>query len=446
MNIPTSRVLRVGTVVVVLALLAGAIAVFWPGADTKRLVAYFPRAVGLYEGNDVSVLGVPVGKVTAVEPEGTKVRVEMTYEAGRKVPADAKAVVVSPTLVSDRYVQLAPAYTGGAVLDDGATIPQPRTATPVELDRVYGALNDLSKALGPKGVNKKGSLSRLLKVSANNLEGEGKNIHKTVRNLSNATDTLADGSDDLFSTVRNLQQFTTTLANSDQQVKAFNSNLADVSDQLAGERDELRAALQHLSTSLKDVKRFVRVNKGEVATNVDDLTQVSKVLVKEKKALARSLNMAPLALSNLALAYNPTGGTLDTRMDIQQIQNPAMYICSLVYSLGVSPKQCEPILAPLNALRREHLPLGIDPSFLTKLTHATQRQRYGGGDPGSGGGDAGQQNAKRRTSGQGDGSSGDGDGSTGGGGTTSGERSAPRPSLLPDSSLEKMLTPGGEGS
>ena len=95
--------------------------------------------------------------------------------AGRRqyaVPADADAVVLAPSLVSDRYVQFSPVYDGGAKMKDGATVPLERTATPVELDQVYGALDDLSAALGPNGANKNGALSDLVDVGAANLEGQ----------------------------------------------------------------------------------------------------------------------------------------------------------------------------------------------------------------------------------------------------------------------------------
>ena len=59
------------------------------------------------------ILGVNVGRVTAVIPEGNSVRVEMEYDAEVDVPEDAKAAIVTPTLVADRFVQLTPAYTEG---------------------------------------------------------------------------------------------------------------------------------------------------------------------------------------------------------------------------------------------------------------------------------------------------------------------------------------------
>lgn len=49
-----------------------------------------------------------VGKVDTVRPEGRQVRVTMTVDHGVAVPAGAIAVVVAPSVVADRYIQLSP--------------------------------------------------------------------------------------------------------------------------------------------------------------------------------------------------------------------------------------------------------------------------------------------------------------------------------------------------
>ena len=56
---------------------------------------------------------------------------------------------------------------------DGADIALPDTGVPVELDRIYASLRDLSEALGPNGVNKDGTLDHVLEAGANALEGQG---------------------------------------------------------------------------------------------------------------------------------------------------------------------------------------------------------------------------------------------------------------------------------
>ncbi|MER6716295.1 MCE family protein [Streptomyces sp. NPDC000877] len=317
-----------------LAVTAALAVALWPQSDPVRVTAYFPRTVGIYPGSDVRVLGVRIGEVRSITPEGGRVRVELEYDKDRRVPADAQAAIINSSVVSDRYVQLLPVYRTGPVLRDGAVIPESRTAVPVELDRIFDSLHTTSEALGPKGANQDGSLARLLGVSADNLEGQGKHLNRTVEDLSRAVTTLSDGRGDLFGTVRNLQVFTAALAADDQDVRSFNKSLAEVAGQLAGEREDLAAALKYLAKALGDVADFVKKNKKTLAADVKGLSRVTKVLVTQRAALEELLEVAPTGLSNLQNAYNPAAGTLDTRNNAQHPQDPAALVCSLLRTTG----------------------------------------------------------------------------------------------------------------
>ena len=320
--------------VTALAVVAALTYVLWPRPEKVHVTAYFPRTVGIYPGSDVRVLGVRIGAVRKITPEGDRVRVELEFDEGRKVPAGAKAAIINSSVVSDRYVQLLPVYRKGPVLRSGAVIPESRTAVPVELDRIFDSLHTTAEALGPKGANKDGSLSRLLGVSADNLDGQGENLNQTVQDLSQAVTTLSDGRTDLFGTVRNLQVFTAALAADDKSVRSFNTDLAKVAEQLSGERQDLADALTNLGTALGDVSAFVRRNKKSLTSDVQGLSKVTKVLVTQRAALDELLQVAPVGLSNLNNTYNPSSGTLDTRNNAQQAQDPASLLCSVLRTTG----------------------------------------------------------------------------------------------------------------
>ena len=338
---------RLGTslaIAVALVLAAVAAIAMWRLRDAGHTVtAHFTRTVGVYPGSDVRILGVKVGEVVSVVPEGRTVKVTLEYGSKYRVPANAKAVVVPPSLVSDRYVQLSPAYRGGATLKDNADLPVSRTVAPLELDDVYTALDDLAKALGPSGANSTGELARLLKVGRENLEGNGEQFGQTLNDLSAALETLSAGRQDLFGTVDNLQAFTEVLAESDQEIRKFNGQLADVAEQLAGEREELSAALKNLAKALVEVTRFVKDNRDELVKNINGLTDVTAALVRQREALIDITDLAPVGLSNLALSYNARSGTTDSRTNLMGPYDAAAYVCSLmVHALPVQqiPQQC----------------------------------------------------------------------------------------------------------
>ena len=350
---PATRVIALACVLV-LAVVAAAWWLFL-GATERRVTAYFSSAVGIYPGGDVRVLGVPVGTVDEVVPQGKTVRVTLSVDRDTKVPADAGAVLVSPSVVSDRYVQLAPVYRGGPTMRDGAVIPKQRTATPVELDQVYKSLNNLTTALGPQGANKNGALTDLLNTGAANLQGNGQAMAESLSRLGQAGKTLSGNSKQLFGTIDNLQKFTTMVAANDGQVRQFNSQMQQVSGFLASERQDFGQSLKQLAVALAKVDTFVKDNRQHLKTNVDQLNSVAQVLVKEKAALNESLKNAPLDLDGVYNAYNAASGTLDTRANINELnQPPAVAACKLLQQTapGQAPppaadacKQLQPVLS-----------------------------------------------------------------------------------------------------
>ncbi|MFL6157325.1 MAG: MCE family protein [Marmoricola sp.] len=321
-------------------LVAATLVVFVGGSDDRTLTAHFSRAVAIYKGSEVRLMGVRIGTVQAVVPEGDSVRVEMTYDASYKLPAKAKAAIVTPTLVADRFVQIGPAYTSGKVMADGADIPLPDTGTPVELDRIYASLANLSQALGPNGANKNGALSSLFSSGANALRGQGALANQTLLNLSRAVQVFGDNSGPLFSSVRQLSELTTTLAQNDAVVNQFISQLTGVSAQLAGERGDLSRALAALARVVTTVRGFVHDNKAALTSDVTDLTSVLGTIAKEKDSLGTALQLGPLGLGNLALAYDVKTGTIGSRVQFgPTVQSLGNVLCDIVVNAGVPNPQ-----------------------------------------------------------------------------------------------------------
>ena len=268
--------------VVSLLVLVAVVTVLTSSSPHKTVTAHFSRATGLYKGSSVRVLGVIVGKITSIKPEGTTVAVKMSYDAKRRIPANASAFIIPPSLVSDRYVQLGPVYDGGPVMANNAQIPLARTEAPVELSTLLQSIDDLSVALGPNGANKSGALSKLLSVSAENLQGNGTQINSTIKNVAALVSTLADNKTDLTGTIDNLATFTNALQQSDGDVRTLTNDLATVSGQLNGDRASLASALQNLSLALGDVAQLVHDNRSVLTSDISGLTQITNTLTSQK--------------------------------------------------------------------------------------------------------------------------------------------------------------------
>ncbi|MHC0433696.1 MCE family protein [Streptomyces sp. O3] len=314
---------RLAAILAVLVLLASATVAgyltFLKTPDGKRVTAYFDRAVAVHPGSDVRVLGVRVGQVDDVRPEGERVRVRLTLDANVKLPADVRAVVVAPSVVSGRFVQLSPAYDGGPQAPDGTVIDTEDTATPVEVDELLGSVTELADALGPDGANKDGALADLVKTGAENLDGNGKAIGDTIHQLGGASAVLNGNSGDLVATVKHLQEFTRMLKKNDGQIRKAERQFADVARFLAKDKDELAGALKELGTALGKVKGFIGTHRGDLKANVDKLARLTQSVVDQRGSVAEALDVLPLAALNLDQAYNPRTRTIDGRANVNEL-------------------------------------------------------------------------------------------------------------------------------
>jgi phospholipid/cholesterol/gamma-HCH transport system substrate-binding protein len=328
---------KIVAAVVAVLLLVGGLLLLNKDEPKQTVTAHFPRAVSVYVGTDVRILGVNVGHVTAVIPEGNSVRVEMEYDAKYDVPADAKAAIVTPTLVADRFVQLTPAFAkGDKVMANGADIALPDTGVPVELDRIYASLQDLTVALGPNGVNKDGTLDHTLAAARNAFEGNGALGNQMIRNLSDAAATFGQGSGDLFDTVTSLARFTQVLATNDQVVRAFMKDLARVSNALADERQELSAALASVADAVGTVETFVHDNRRALVTDLEKLTRVVKNINSEKDSIDDALTVAPVAMGNLILSFDSQSSSVGSRIGVQQnVWDLDGFLCAIVQQSGL---------------------------------------------------------------------------------------------------------------
>ena len=374
---------RILSVVAVLAIVVALVIVALPGQEKKYLTASFPRTVSLYEGSDVRILGVPVGKVETVRPSGTDVTVKMWYDAKYDVPADAKALIISPAIVGDRFIQLTPVMgQGDKVLADGATLTTESTSTPLELDEIYQSIDDLTVALGPDGANSKGALTNLLDSTASNFEGQGEKFHQTIQDFSRLTTTLDNNKEELFGTAREIERFVGALSRNDGTVRRFNDSLASAADLLKDERGDLAAALRNLGVAMKAVEGFVKENRGALSRNIKGLNRVSKVLVKQRGALDEILQVAPTALSNLFHTYNPATGTLDTRTNVGEniskiTGDPLGALCGIITAgaNGSAGKAC----SQLRDILPRSAPLGSRPASTGPATDVERVDRSLGG-------------------------------------------------------------------
>ncbi|GBE67715.1 mammalian cell entry protein [Mycobacterium sp. MFM001] len=322
-----SRALRLTLALTLAVLIAAGAYLVWPARTGHKIVGYFTSAVGLYPGDQVRIVGVPVGKIDSIEPRASDVKITMSVDRGIKVPQDARAVIMSPNLVAARFIQLAPAYTGGPALSDGASIDLSHTAVPVEWDEVKEALKDLADKLSPTAGQMQGPLGKLINQAADTFDGNGDSFHAALRELSQAAGRLGDSRTDVFGTVKNLQVLVEALSSSNEQIVSFAGHVASVSQVLAKSSEHLDQTLGTLNQALGDVKDFLHQNNSTLIGTVNKLADLTKTLSDQSENIEQVLHVAGPGISNFYNIYDPAQGTLNGLLSIPNFSNPVQFIC-----------------------------------------------------------------------------------------------------------------------
>jgi phospholipid/cholesterol/gamma-HCH transport system substrate-binding protein len=303
------KILTVAATVVALALLlSGARLLGWLGGDDPDdlvVTADFADTTGVYVGNDVTYLGVKVGEIVGIEPRGATMRVVMHLAPDTRVPRDAGAEILQGSLVTDRYVELGPAWTDGPTLASGAHIAADHTRAPATVDEIAKAIDDLVLALdgGPDGKDGKG-LGNVLAATARTLDGNGPHLRAALAESRDALAMINAKDGDLTAVTDNLVTLVGTLAERDRSIRDFTSAAADTGDVLADQRQALVATLDSLDELTRLANRFLKQNGGVLGDDLKGLADVVSLVRSRQDSLAEAFDTMPTMAENFARAYD----------------------------------------------------------------------------------------------------------------------------------------------
>ncbi|MGV0596458.1 MCE family protein [Mycolicibacterium porcinum] len=289
---------QISTALVVALCLGAAGWYIFGRTDRARTVhADFSYINGIYPGSKVTVLGVPVGRVTAVTPQGTTVRVTMTLPDDVALPADPDAYVVSPALISDRSVELGPAYSGsGPTLSDGHVIPAVHSHSPITFDTMLGSLSTLTSAIGPQ----QGDIGAVLTRGAEQWHDQGKLFNSAMRDLSAASGVLGARAEDIGTVVDNLSTLMAAFNQRQVSLNQMVTELGQVGGSWADANVDIAQPMADLKVVLDQVDSFVAQHGDDLGTIAANLNAVGDVLTAKQPQLAEFMDLVPLMMQNLS--------------------------------------------------------------------------------------------------------------------------------------------------
>ncbi|MBI2710629.1 MAG: MCE family protein [Actinobacteria bacterium] len=294
---PRRRSMAATAIVATVALVASTSGCSSGGAGSYQLTASFRRAIGVYPGSPVRVLGMDVGRVVRVRNAQDRVIVTMSVGADRPIAADATASIIPLSLLGERYIEISPAYRSGPRLRDGGRFR--RTSVPAEVDELLRGLRDYLGQIKPG--NARDVVSRLAEV----LGGQGKDLNSLLQHGAGTLALLADKSSALGDIVNSLAELSSTLKGRTATLQSLLDNYALVTQVLTANGGDLDAAIRDLDAATRELASLLVAHRQPLKRDVAELTKVGKTVDRNLDRLGTTMRATVRLFEAAGRAYDP---------------------------------------------------------------------------------------------------------------------------------------------
>lgn len=267
-----------------------------PTADSFRIRVHFDESGGLLPGRDVTLRGVPVGKVASVDLTEQGVVAVAEIDSRTSIPAGGEIRVAGLSLAGEQYLDLRPESDEGPFLEDGAEISSDGTSTPVPLSTLMHDLDGMLAQIDPE------SLSTIVEELGVGPDGP--------RKLSD----IVEGGTFLISTLDEVLPQTVSLLNSSKVVLR---TMADAAPGLLATSGELSTLLGGVESMDPGFRTFVERSPATMHMLDTVIAENSPTMVQLLGNLTTVAQMAHVRVPALNEFFFPTerdGSTLEALM------------------------------------------------------------------------------------------------------------------------------------
>ncbi|WP_290055553.1 MCE family protein [Amycolatopsis solani] len=243
----------------------------------------------LRTGGDVKVRGMLVGEIRSVLSKGDHAELELALEPDKThvIPRNVSARLLPKTLFGERYVALQLPETAEGAIKAGDVIPQDRSSSAIELQKVLDDVMPLLQAVQPE------KLSSTLTAVSTALEGRGKQLGQTLVQLSDYLGKLNLSLPDVKADITGLANVADTYDKAAPDLLEALSDLTTTSRTIVDQRAQLSDLYATVTAASVDLTNFLQVNK-------DNLIRLTTAIQPTLDVLAKYAPEYPCLMRQLA--------------------------------------------------------------------------------------------------------------------------------------------------
>jgi virulence factor Mce-like protein len=265
-----------------------------------------PNSGGLYRFANVTLRGVQVGKVTAVDFTRTGAEATLSLDNSPRIPTDLQAQVRSVSAVGEQYVDLLPRAASPPYLRDGSVITSKDTKVPQAVGPMLDQVSALVESI-PKG-----KLSELLDESFKGLNGAGYDFGSLIDSTSTIAGDLNGVADRTRALVDDSGPLLDSQAQNTDAIRIWARSLAGVTQQVAMDDHQIRTLLKSGPGFAQEVARLLVQVKPTLPVLLANLTTIGQVGVTYNPSLQQLLVLLPpyvAALQSYGSPHNNATGS-----------------------------------------------------------------------------------------------------------------------------------------
>jgi phospholipid/cholesterol/gamma-HCH transport system substrate-binding protein len=233
-----------------------------------------PESGGIFPNAEVTLRGVPVGRVESLELTPDGVRAHLQLEKGTRVPVDTLVRVDNLSAVGEQYVDLLPPGDDGPYLASGDTLPVSAATTPPEVTALLVHLDQLATSIG------KEQLRRLVNELGRAFDHSGQDLATVLVRARELSRTFGDAMPRATRLLSDGRRVLRTQSELDPDLQALSQGLEQLTRTLADTDPQLAALLETGPQTLDAVRTLLAQNQTSVSVLLGNLLSVGEIVAQ----------------------------------------------------------------------------------------------------------------------------------------------------------------------